>query len=73
MTVGDVNTRREIPDPPGIAHARTLPAAWYADHDFYATEREAVFRSGWVCAGVTDELRRLLKEFEGSVGDAAEG
>ena len=58
MTVGDVNTRREIPDPPGIAHARTLPAAWYADHDFYSTEREAVFRSGWVCAGVTDELPR---------------
>ena len=56
MTIDDVTTLREIPDPPGIAHARTLSAAWYADADFFATERDAVFRSGWVCAGVTDEL-----------------
>ncbi|MDA3031540.1 MAG: aromatic ring-hydroxylating dioxygenase subunit alpha [Actinomycetota bacterium] len=56
MTISDVTMPREIPDPPGIAHARTLCAAWYADPDFFATERHAVFRSGWVCAGVTDEI-----------------
>ncbi len=47
---------RHIPDPPGIATARTLPAAWYADPAFHEHERRRVFRGGWVCAGVTDEL-----------------
>jgi phenylpropionate dioxygenase-like ring-hydroxylating dioxygenase large terminal subunit len=47
---------RHIPDPPGITSARTLPAAWYADPAFFEHERQRVFRSGWVCAGVTDEL-----------------
>lgn len=47
---------RHIPDPPGITTARTLPAAWYADAAFFEHERQRVFRSGWVCAGVTDEL-----------------
>ena len=47
---------RAIPDPDGIRTARTLPAAWYADRQHHAREIEAVFRSGWVCAGVTDEL-----------------
>lgn len=47
---------RHIPDPPGIATARTLPAAWYADAAFHEHERRRVFRGGWVCAGVTDEL-----------------
>jgi phenylpropionate dioxygenase-like ring-hydroxylating dioxygenase large terminal subunit len=47
---------RQIPDPPGITTARTLPAAWYADDTFFRLELERVFRSGWVCAGVTDEL-----------------
>lgn len=55
MTI-DVASPREIPDPPGIETARTLPAAWYADPDFFASERRAVFHHGWVCAGVTDEL-----------------
>lgn len=49
-------TVRPIPDPPGITTARTLPAAWYADAEFFEHERRQVFRNGWVCAGVTDEL-----------------
>jgi len=47
---------RHIPDPPGISTARTLPAAWYADETFFRHELQRVFRSGWVLAGVTDEL-----------------
>ena len=47
---------RSIPDPPGIERARTLPAAWYADDTFHRHELQRVFRSDWVCAGITDEL-----------------
>jgi phenylpropionate dioxygenase-like ring-hydroxylating dioxygenase large terminal subunit len=47
---------RHIPDPPGIRGARTLPASWYADPAFFEHERQRVFRRGWVCAGVNDEL-----------------
>jgi choline monooxygenase len=47
---------RQISDPPGIAQARTLPASWYSDQSFFDLERELVFRNGWVCAGVVDEL-----------------
>jgi Rieske 2Fe-2S family protein len=47
---------RDIPDPRGIDRARTLPAAWYADDTFHRHELQRVFRSDWVCAGVTDEL-----------------
>ena len=47
---------RLIPDPPGIRTATTLPASWYSDPAFFERERQLVFRSGWVCAGVTDEL-----------------
>ena len=47
---------RHIPDPPGITSAGTLPAAWYADPAFFEQETRRVFRGGWVCAGVTDEL-----------------
>ena len=47
---------RPIPNPPGIASARTLPAAWYADPAHFEREAQRVFRAGWVCAGVTDEL-----------------
>jgi phenylpropionate dioxygenase-like ring-hydroxylating dioxygenase large terminal subunit len=47
---------REIPDPPGIEHARTLPAAWYADETFHRHELQRVFRSDWVCAGLIDDL-----------------
>jgi len=47
---------REIPNPVGIERARTLPAAWYADETFHRHELQRVFRSDWVCAGLTDEL-----------------
>ncbi len=57
MTIeGRTASLREIPDPPGIRTARTLPAAWYADPAFFVHERERVHRRSWVCAGVTDEL-----------------
>ena len=51
-----VNMLREIPDPPGIRTARTLPAAWYADAAHHSVELDRVFRGGWACAGVVDEL-----------------
>jgi Rieske 2Fe-2S family protein len=47
---------RHIPNPPGITSARTLPAGWYADDTFFRHEQQRVFRSEWVCAGVTSEL-----------------
>jgi Rieske 2Fe-2S family protein len=47
---------RAIPDPEGIRTARTLPAAWYASADHHRLELERVFRCGWVCAGVADDL-----------------
>ncbi len=47
---------REITDPEGIRQARTLPAEWYGDPHHHAIEMDRVFRQGWVCAGVTDDL-----------------
>lgn len=47
---------RDIPDPPGITTARTLPAAAYSSADFHSQEREAIFHRDWVCAGVVDEM-----------------
>lgn len=47
---------RDIDDPPGIRTARTLPAAWYADPAHYAFERERVFRTTWIAAGVLDDM-----------------
>ncbi len=55
MTIDETGLRN-IPDPPGITAARTLPASWYADPAFFEHERQQVFRRGWVCAGVSDEL-----------------
>jgi phenylpropionate dioxygenase-like ring-hydroxylating dioxygenase large terminal subunit len=48
--------RRVIPNPPGITVARTLPAAWYADESFYQLELQRVFRAGWTCVGLVDDL-----------------
>ena len=56
MTADVPVSLRHVPDPPGIDTARTLPAAWYADETFHRHELQRVFRSGWVCVGVTDEL-----------------
>jgi phenylpropionate dioxygenase-like ring-hydroxylating dioxygenase large terminal subunit len=47
---------REIPDPPGIKNARTLPAAAYSDAGFHDRERHAIFQRDWVCAGIVDEM-----------------
>ena len=55
-----VNMLREIPDPPGIRTARTLPAAWYADAAHHSVELDRVFRGGWACAGVVDELEETV-------------
>ena len=40
-----------------LATATTLPAAWYADPDHHAREIDAVFRRGWSCVGVVDDVR----------------
>lgn len=57
MTIGETTVRlRTIAGPADIERARTLPAAWYADDAFFAEEMTRVFRNGWVCAGVADEL-----------------
>lgn len=47
---------RLVPEPAGIRTARTLPAAWYSDAAFFARETQAVFRSTWVCVGITDDM-----------------
>src|SRR5262245_30942021 len=36
--------------------AGTLPAAWYADPAHHALELTAIFREGWSCVGVVDDL-----------------
>ena len=40
-----------------ILEAHALPAAVYANQDFYALESERVFGTSWVCIGVADEMR----------------
>ena len=47
---------REIPDPPGIRQAKTLPASAYSDTGFHQHERAEIFQTDWVCAGVIDEM-----------------
>ncbi|MFM2070925.1 MAG: hypothetical protein RLZZ623_1188 [Actinomycetota bacterium] len=47
---------REIPDPVGIRTARTLSASWYAGSEHFDREIDRIFRNGWVCAGVIDDL-----------------
>ena len=36
--------------------ARTLPASWYADPEQHRRQLDAVFRRGWSCVGVVDDL-----------------
>lgn len=41
---------------PTTRTGRTLPASWYADPDHHVHERDAVFRRGWSCVGVLDDV-----------------
>jgi phenylpropionate dioxygenase-like ring-hydroxylating dioxygenase large terminal subunit len=41
-----------------LATAGTLPAAWYHDPARHEQELEAVFRSGWSCVGLVDDVAR---------------
>jgi phenylpropionate dioxygenase-like ring-hydroxylating dioxygenase large terminal subunit len=47
---------RPIADPPGIASARTLPAAWYSSQVHFESEVQTVFRRQWVCIGDIDDM-----------------
>ena len=40
----------------GLAHATTLDPRWYGDADHHRQELGAVFRSGWSCVGVIDDV-----------------
>ncbi len=44
--------RRDIP----LERATTLPASWYADDGHHELELERIFRHGWSCVGVTDDV-----------------
>ena len=39
-----------------VRQAATLPASWYADEEHHAREIDAVFRAGWSCVGVMDDV-----------------
>jgi phenylpropionate dioxygenase-like ring-hydroxylating dioxygenase large terminal subunit len=39
-----------------VHQATTLPASWYADGEHHARELGAVFRNGWSCVGVLDDV-----------------
>jgi choline monooxygenase len=54
MTNVDIRPRVEGADP--LANATTLPAAWYAAPDHHAREIDAVFRRGWSCVGIVDDV-----------------
>jgi phenylpropionate dioxygenase-like ring-hydroxylating dioxygenase large terminal subunit len=47
---------REIPNPPGIRRAATLPASWYNSPSFHERERGAILRHDWLCVDVVDEM-----------------
>jgi choline monooxygenase len=42
--------------PVSLRRATTLPAAWYHDPGHHEREVDAVFRRGWSCVGVTDDV-----------------
>lgn len=58
-----VGTRSHLSSATGLA-----PAA-YADEEFFATEREAVFTRAWVCVGLADEVRRPGRLLVRDIGD----
>lgn len=44
--------------PATLSRATTLPAAWYHDPGHHEREVEALFRRGWTCVGVADDVAR---------------
>ena len=40
-----------------VERARTPPASWYRDPEILAREEERVFRSSWILAARSDQLR----------------
>ena len=42
---------RQIGEPPGIAHARTLPAEWYSSVEHHESELSSIWRDQWICVG----------------------
>ena len=38
--------------------ARTLPAPFYTDAEYFNRELDALFRTMWICAGRADEIAR---------------
>ena len=49
-------TLRQVPDPPGIRHAKTLPASAYSAAEFHQSERTEIFQRDWVCAGIVEDM-----------------
>lgn len=42
---------RQIDEPTGIAHARTLPAEWYSSVERHESELASIWRNEWICVG----------------------
>ena len=51
------------------AGARTLPARFYTDAEYFSRELDALFRAMWICAGRAEEVARpgqyVLREVAG--------
>ena len=60
MTLADpqIRTAGDAAPAPSLATAGTLPAAWYHDPAHHEQELDAVFRRGWTCVGVVDDVAR---------------
>ena len=56
--MGDVTVidPRSVAVPVSLTTATTLPAAWYHDDAHHRRELDAIFRQGWSCVGVTDDV-----------------
>ena len=49
----DIKPRDVMP-----AHARTLPAAYYVDREYFDREMDRLFARMWICAGRTEQIER---------------
>jgi phenylpropionate dioxygenase-like ring-hydroxylating dioxygenase large terminal subunit len=60
VTLADpqIRTAGHAASAPSLAAAGTLPAAWYHDPAHHEQELDAVFRRGWTCVGVVDDVAR---------------